>query len=112
MYPIELGTKDTTDSNTFASYLYFLLSIGRDGQFHTSINDQRDDFNFYTTNVSFLSSNIPASPAYGVLISLRIRYTRVRYLYEGFILRATRLSNRLLEQWYVKEPLKSLFRKF
>ena len=49
-----------------ASYLDLLLSIGRDGQLHTSIYDKRDDFNFHITNLPLLSSNIPSSPAYGV----------------------------------------------
>ena len=76
MYPVELEIKDTTDSNTFASYLDLLLSIGRNGQLHTSIYDKREDFNFYITNFPFLSSNIPASPAYGVFISQLIRYAQ------------------------------------
>ena len=37
MYPVELEIKDTTESTTSASYLDLLLSIGRDGQLHTSI---------------------------------------------------------------------------
>ena len=46
MYPVELEIKDTTERNTSASYLDLLLSIGRDGQLHTSIYDKRDDFNY------------------------------------------------------------------
>ena len=60
MYPPELEIKDTTESNTSASYLDLLLSIGRDGQLHTSLYDKRDDFNFHITNFPFLSSNIPS----------------------------------------------------
>ena len=40
MYPAELEIKDTTESNISASYLYLLLSIGRDGQLHTSLYDK------------------------------------------------------------------------
>ena len=69
MYPVELEIKDTTESNTSAFYLVLLLSIGRDGQFHTSIYDKRDDFNFHITNFPFLSSNITTSPTNGVFIS-------------------------------------------
>ena len=47
MYPAELEIKDTTESTTSASYLALLLSIGRDGQLHTSIYDKRNDFNFH-----------------------------------------------------------------
>ena len=112
MYPPELEIKDTTESNTSASYLDLLLSIGRDGQLRTSLYDKRDDFNFNITNFPFLSSNIPSSPAYGVFISQLIRYARACSSYECFILRAMRLSNKLLGQGYVKERLKSSLRKF
>ena len=67
MYPAELEIKDTKKSTRSASYLDLLLSIERGGQLHTSIYDKRDDFNFHITNFLFLSSNIPSSPAYGVL---------------------------------------------
>ena len=80
-----LPFKDTTESNTSASYLDLLLSIGRDGQLHTSIYDKRDDFNFHITNFPFLSSNIPTSLAYGVFISQLIRYARACSSY-GFFL--------------------------
>ena len=99
-------------STTSASYLDLLLSIGRDGQLHTSIYDKRDDFNFHITNFPFLSSNIPSSPAYGVFISQLIRYARACSSYECFILRARRLSSKLLKQGYLVERLKSSFRKF
>ena len=112
MYPPELEIKDTTESNTSASYLDLLLSIGRDGQLRTSLYDKRDDFNFHITNFPFLSSNIPSSPAYGVFISQLIRYARACSSYECFILRAMRHSNKLLGQGYVKERLKSSLRKF
>ena len=69
MYPVELVNNDTTESNTSVSYLDLLLSMGRDGHLHTSIYKKRDDFNFHITKFTFLSSNIPASPAYGVFIS-------------------------------------------
>ena len=67
MYPVELEIKDTTESNTSASYLDLLQSIGRDGQLHTFIFDKRDDFDFNITNLPILSSNIPTSPVYGSL---------------------------------------------
>ena len=69
MYPAELDIKDTTESTTSTSYLDLLLSIGRDGQLHTSIYDKRHDFNFHIANFPFLGSNIPSSPAYGVFSS-------------------------------------------
>ena len=112
MYPAELEIKDTTESNTSASYLDLLLSIESDGQLRTSLYDKRDYFNFHITNFPFLSSNIPSSPAYGVFISQLIRYARACSSYECFILRAARLSSKLLGQGYVMERLKSSLRKF
>ena len=96
----------------YSSLSFYLLSIGRDGQLHISLYDKCDDFNFHITNFPFLSSNIPSSPAYGVFISQLIRYARACSSYECFILRAMRLSNKLLGQGYVKERLKSSLRKF
>ena len=90
-YCVEPEIKDTAESNTSDSYLDLLLSIGRDGQLHTSIYDKRDDFNFHITNFPFLSSNKPTSPAYGVFISQLIRYARACLSYVCFILRVTRL---------------------
>ena len=112
MHPAELEIKDTTESNTSASFLDLLLSIESDGQLRTFLYDKRDDFNFHITNFPFLSSNIPSSPAYGVFISQLIRYVRASSSYECFILRATRLSSKLLGQGYVMERLKSSLRKF
>ena len=104
--------RKSTARNTSASYLDLLLSIGRDGQLHTSIYDKRDDFNFHITIFPFLSSNIPTSPAYGVCISQLIRYARACSSYGCFVRRATRLSNKLLEQGYARERLKPSLRKF
>ena len=112
MYPADLEIKDTTESTTSASCLDLLLSIGRDGQLHSSIYDKRDYFNFHITNFPFISSKIPSSPAYGVIISQLIRCARACSSYECFIRRARRLSSKLLKQAYLVERLKSSFRKF
>ena len=102
----------STESNVSASYLDLLLSIERYGQLRTSLYDKRDDFNIHITNRPLLSSNIPSSPAYGVFISQLIRYARDCSSYECFILRAARLSCKLLGQRYVMERLKSSLRMF
>ena len=111
MYPTELEIKDTKERNTSASYLDLRLAIESDGQLRTSLYDKRDDFNFHITNFP-LSSNIQSSPAYGVFISQLIRYARACSSYECLILRAARLSSKLLGQGYVMERLKSSLRKF
>ena len=62
MYPTELDIKDTTESNTSASFLDLLLSTRRDGQLRTSLYDKLDYLNVCITNFPFLSKNIPYSP--------------------------------------------------
>ncbi|KAK3085453.1 hypothetical protein FSP39_003584 [Pinctada imbricata] len=78
----------------------------------TSLYNKRDFFNFSITNIPFLSSNIPSSPAYGVFISQFIRYARAITKYTYFVLKARRLSDKLLSQGYVCDRLTSSQRKF
>ena len=73
IYPFELETKDTTDTDRSASYLDLHLEIDSDGRLRTKLYDKRDDFNFPIVNFPFICSNIPAAPAYGVYISQMIR---------------------------------------
>ncbi|KAK3085568.1 hypothetical protein FSP39_005430 [Pinctada imbricata] len=112
IYPSELEVKETTETNNSASYLDIMLSYDIDGHMNTSLYDKRDDFNFSITNFPFLSSNIPSSPAYGVFISQLIRYARASTKYTDFVLRARRLSDKLLSQGYVCDRLTSSLRKF
>ena len=89
---LELTTLGLRSPCTFSirpSYLDLLLPIGMGGQFYISNYDKHDDFNFHIINFPFLSSNIPASTAYGVFFSQLIRYAGACSPY----LRATRLSS-------------------
>ena len=90
----------------------YSLNDGLKTSSYSASNVWKSDFNFHITNFPFLSSNIPSSPAYGVFIPQLIRYARASSSYECFILRAVRLSNKLLGQGYVKERLRSSLRKF
>ena len=60
----------------------------------------------------FLRSNILSLPAYGVFIPQLVPNVLAHSLYECFILRARRLSSKLIKQRYPVERLKSSFRKF
>jgi hypothetical protein len=48
IYPIELEIKDTTHTDTSASYLDLHLEIDSEGRLRTKLYDKRDDFNFPT----------------------------------------------------------------
>ena len=55
MYSSKQKVKDTTESNTSASYLNFILLIRRDGQFFTSSFDKSDDFSLISISQLFRS---------------------------------------------------------
>jgi hypothetical protein len=76
IYPNELEVKDTTDTQESAFYLDLHLEINNGGRLKTKLYDKRDDFTFSVVNFPFISSNIPASPAYGVYISQLVHYSR------------------------------------
>ena len=46
IYPIELEIKDTTDTDTSASYLDLHLEIDNEGRLRTKLYDNRDVFIF------------------------------------------------------------------
>jgi hypothetical protein len=75
IYPNELEVKDTTDTQESAFYLDLHLEINNGGRLKTKLYDKCDDFTFPVVNFPFISSNIPASPAYGVYISQLVHYS-------------------------------------
>ena len=80
------------------------------GQLGTNIYDKRDDFNFKIINFPNMCCNIPASPAYGVYIS--IHYPRASSNYSDFLKHHLYLRNRLLDQGYKKISLIRSLKKF
>jgi hypothetical protein len=48
IYPIELEIKDTTHTDTSASYLDLHLEIDSEGRLITKLYNKRDDFNLYS----------------------------------------------------------------
>ena len=112
IYPIELEIKDTTDTNTSASYHNLHLEIDSEGRLRTKLYDTRDDFNFPIVNFPFICSNIPAAPAYGVYISQLIRYSKDCGSYQDFLDRVLLLTRKLLNQVFLLVKLKSSLRTF
>ena len=68
IYPKELTVSKTTESTSVASYLDLLVTRDKNNITIRSY-DKRDAFGFHIVNFSFLSSNIPSAPAYGVYAS-------------------------------------------
>ena len=73
IYPKELEIKDTIDTVRSASHLDLHLEMDGKGKLLTTIDDKRDDFSLKIVNFSFICSNIPSAPVYGVFISQLIR---------------------------------------
>jgi hypothetical protein len=93
IYPIELEIKDTTDTDSFASYLDLHFKFGREGRLKTKLYDKRDDFNLFPiVHFPFISSNIPAVPVYGVYISQLMQYSSGCGSYQDFFDRGLLLT--------------------
>jgi hypothetical protein len=110
IYPIELEIKDTTDTETSASYLNIHLEIESEGRLRTKLYDKRDDFNFPIVNLLFICSNIPAAPVYGVYIYQLIGYSSACGSYQDFLDRRLLLTRKLLNQGFLLVKLKSSLR--
>ena len=77
-------TNETTESTSIASYLVLLFIRDKSNNITTKLYDKRDAFGFHIVNFSFMSSNIPSAPAYGVYASQLIRYARCCSNYSDF----------------------------
>ena len=107
MYPAELEIKDTTESNTSASYLDLLLSIESDGQLRTSLYDKRD----VSTSTS---QTFRSCVAIFLLRQPMVFLSHSSYGMPGLmnVLFLGRHDFQILGQGYVMERLKSSLRKF
>ena len=112
IYPKELTVSETTESTSIASYLDLLFIRDKSNSITTKLYDKRHAFGFHIVNFSFMSSNIPSVPAYGVYASQLIRYARCCSNYSDFLLRHRALVTRLLSQGYKVNRLSNTFKKF
>ena len=110
-YPWSFVTQIFNASN-IVQMVSLYLEIDSDRRLRTKCYDKRNDFNFPIENFPFICSSIPAAPAYGVYISLLIRYSRACGLYQKFLDRGLLLTRKLLNQGFLLTKLKSSFRKF
>ena len=97
IYPKELDLKETTESNTAASYLDLMVMIA-DRKLQFKLYDKRDDFDFEIVNYPYIESNIPVKPAYGVYVSQLLRYTLTCSFYDDFLHRHKSLVEKLCIQ--------------
>ena len=62
--------------------------------------------------LSYLSSNIPSGPAYGVYVSQLVRIGRICSNYTHFAVRHYKLTQRLVRQGFRYSTLCVVFRRF
>ena len=76
IYLRELTIFETIESTSDACYLDLLFIRDKSNNITSKLYDKSDKFGFHIVNFPFMSSNIPAAPAYGVYASQLIRYVR------------------------------------
>ena len=108
IHPIELEIMDTTDTDSYHSYLDRHIEIDSDGRLRTKLYDKRDDFIFPIVNFPIICSNIPAAPVYGVYTSQLIQYSRGCGFYQDLLDRGLMLTRKLLNQGFLLVKLKGL----
>jgi hypothetical protein len=81
------------------------------GKLTSRVYHKRDYFNFSFANFPYLCINIP-SPAYGVYISLMIRYASACSSYDQFVNRGRLITHILKLHGFLQFHLRSAFRKF
>ena len=107
IYPNELEVKDTTDTQKSAYHLDLIIEIDNEARLKTKLYAKRDDFPFLIVNFLFISSNIPASSAYGVYAQQLIRYSIVCAKNSDVLYRTQPLTQKLIKQGCAANRLKS-----
>ena len=109
IYPKELTISKTTQSTSVASYFDLLFTRDKNNNITTKLYDKRGTFGFHIVNFSFMLSNIPSAPAYGVYASQLICYARCCSNYSDFLSWHRALVTRLLLQGYKVSCLSNTF---
>ena len=99
----------TTESPSVASYLDLLFARDENNNITTKLYDKCDAFGFHFVNFTFMSSNIPSAPAYGVYESQLILYARCCSTFSDFLSCHRALVTRLLSQSYKMYRLSNTF---
>lgn len=110
IYPKELKLNKENKDDSTATYLDLDLKI-EDKQIVTKTYDKRDAFSFEIVNYPDMSSNIPQNPAYGVISSQLIRYTKTCSGKDDFIDRLKVLIAKLKRKGYVTERIAKTIKK-
>ena len=108
IYPFQLNAKSQIKSDHLEDYLDLTFVIDSGGKLY----DKCDGFDFHIVNFSFLSSNIPSDPSYGVSISQLRRYAQRCSHYDDFRCRHRCLVDQILSQGYKALRLEKSLRKF
>ena len=98
IYPSQKTVEKANASDDLAGYPDLTFILESNNRLYTKLYDKRDDFDSHIVNFPFLSSNVPASPSYGVYISQLIRYTRCCSYCDDFGYRHKSLVDGLISQ--------------
>ena len=110
-YPKELTICKSTESISISTYLDLFFTRDKSNNMTTNLYEKLAAFGFHIVKFSFMSSNIPLAPAYGVYASKLIRYASCCSNYSNFLPRHRALVTRLLLQGYKVNRLSNTFKK-
>ena len=111
MYPEELTLNQTNSNSQSATYLDMNITV-RNGKFHTSLYDKRNEFGFKVISLPHMSSNVPMQASYAVYCSQITRLMNANSEYEGFTGDVNKLTDKLVKQGYLKHKLDYHLHKF
>ena len=105
----EIDAKDTTDTQTCASYFVLHLEIVNGGRLKSNLYDKRDDFTFTIVIFPSTNCNILASTMSADYITQLVRYSSSCAQYSDFLDRIQLLMQKLLKRGHIAPMLSALW---
>ena len=108
IYPKELILNKENKKDDECNFLDINININNITQtITTKLYDKRNDFNFTVNNFPIMSSNILFDRTHGIIISQLLRYSKVCIKYNDFINVTQILINKLTNQYFNIQILKT-----
>jgi hypothetical protein len=105
----EIEAKDTTDTQTCASYFVLHLEIVNGERLKSNLYDKRDDFTFTIVNFPSTNCNILTSTMSADYITQLVRYSNYCAKYSDFLDRIQLLMQKLLKRGHIAPMLSALW---
>ena len=111
IYPAELQLNKANTSDKETSFLDLNIKV-ISSDIHTSVYDERDDFEFPIVNFPWLSGDVPRLLSYGIYISQLVRFARCCTAVLDFHSKNLQITSKLLTQGYRYHKLRKQKQKY